>query len=197
MIGSAGLVRTLGPLQGSTFTHVEASPERRTTAGYHDDTGIDVVYTPPNSRHLGDMQGSRSRGPLGRPSLERRHSYGALGDTLLGHKRHRSNSTPERLTTQAPNKNPIAPSRNTSLRSPPRIEPSSTPYAFYDDTLGTLVRDMVDRLQRCGSWKEFVDQQRGRSYLHQDIGKIPHPAAEFLEDLQVNGVPAKTTGPDL
>ena len=56
---------------------------------------------------------------------------------------------------------------------------------------------MVESLRQCGSWKAFVDEQRGRSYLHQDVGKIPHPAAEFLDDLCVNGVPAKTTEPDL
>ena len=56
---------------------------------------------------------------------------------------------------------------------------------------------MVDSLQQCSTWKEFVDKQRGRSYLHKDVGRIPHPAAEFLEDLRKNGVPAKTTQLDL
>ena len=194
LIGSVGLARTLGPLHGSQHSHVETTPARSPAVQFHDDTY--VAYNPSPPRLPDGVSDSNPRGPLGRPSLERRHSYGALGSTLLGHKRQRSNSTPERLV-QAPNKNSIASSRNTSLRSPPRMDNSGGPYAFYNDRLGTLVRGMVDRLQRCGTWKEFVEEQRGRSYLHQDIGKIPHPAAAFLDDLRVNGVPAKTTEPDL
>ena len=159
-----------------------------------DDTAL--VRTPTSSGPSGDMDPPRSRQPSGRPGLERRHSFGARGRNMLGHKRQLSNSTPDRLT-KVPNKHSIAPTRNPTLFSPPRVLASGGPYAFYDDRLGTLVQEMVESLQQCRTWKEFVDKQRGRSYLHQDVGAIPHPAATFLEDLRVNGVPAKTTEPDL
>ena len=196
MVGAVGGTIDLGPLDGSTTLHQVSTPSRCTThAGNYDDSGLGLA-TPPSSRPLGDMSGDRSRSSLGRPTLERGHSFGAIGETLLGHKRQLSNTTPERLMT-LPNKTSRASSRNPPIRSPPRVAASTGPYSFYQDRLGTLVQEMVDSLQQCATWKEFVDKQRGRSYLHQDVGSIPHPAAEFLEDLRKHGVPAKTTQPDL
>ena len=184
-------------MDGSTSLHHVYSPRRsKLPSGSYDDSGISVATTPPSSRHLGDMTEDRSRGPSRRPPLERGHSFGATGSTLLGHKRRISNTTPDRLAT-LPNKTSRAPSRDPPIRSPPRVAAASGQYNLYEDSLGTLVREMVDSLQQCSSWKEFVEKQRGRSYLHQDVGSVPHPAAEFLDDLRQNGVPAKTTQPDL
>ena len=195
-MGAVGGSIDLGPLDGSKNLHQVLTPSRcKTIEGNYDDSGLGLA-TPPSSRHHDDMSGDRSRGSLGRPTLERGHSFGAIGQTLLGHKRQLSNTSPDRLMT-IPNKTSRASSRNPPVRSPPRVAPSVGPYSFYQDRLGTLVREMVDSLQQCATWKEFVDKQRGRSYLHEEVGSIPHPAAEFLEDPRKHGVPAKTTQPDL
>lgn len=62
---------------------------------------------------------------------------------------------------------------------------------LYKDKLGTLVAESVQRLAAAESWSQFVDESRGRAYISEDVQDISHPAAEFLEDLRIHGVPAK------
>ena len=62
---------------------------------------------------------------------------------------------------------------------------------LYSDKLGTLVQESVARLQTSESWEDFVEESRGRPYIHEDVKDIPHPAATFLENLRTKGVPAK------
>ena len=62
---------------------------------------------------------------------------------------------------------------------------------LYSDKLGSLVQESVARLQTSESWEDFVEESRGRPYLHEDVKDIPHPAATFLENLRTKGVPAK------
>ena len=66
----------------------------------------------------------------------------------------------------------------------------------YSDKLGTLIQASVERLHRCGDWETFVDESRGRPYLSETVGKIPHPAADFLDQLRKEGVPAKASDPE-
>ena len=77
------------------------------------------------------------------------------------------------------------------------IDIDETILQLADDTSGTLVRDSVERLQGCETWKEFVESCRGRPYLSENVNNIDHPAAPFLEDLRENGVPAKSSEPPL
>ena len=67
---------------------------------------------------------------------------------------------------------------------------------LYSDKLGTLVQESIERLQSSDTWEAFVDESRGRPYLHEDVKDIDHPAASFLEDLRTNGVPAKPDDED-
>ena len=48
----------------------------------------------------------------------------------------------------------------------------------------------------CGDWETFVDESRGRPYLSETVGKILHPAADFLDQLRKDGVPAKASYPE-
>ena len=41
-----------------------------------------------------------------------------------------------------------------------------------------------------------MNESRGRSYLSESVGTINHPAAEYLQDLRDNGIPAKSTAPE-
>ena len=65
-----------------------------------------------------------------------------------------------------------------------------------EDKLGTLVRDSVERYQASDSWEEYVEDRRGRSYIKSDVGQVKHPAAKFLDDLRIHGVPAKAATPE-
>jgi hypothetical protein len=56
--------------------------------------------------------------------------------------------------------------------------------------LGELIRGDVKELRRLG-WKKFVALKRGTADLHPDVGKLPHPAAHYLDNLRQRG--AKVT----
>ena len=65
-----------------------------------------------------------------------------------------------------------------------------------EDRLGTLVRESIDRYRKLGgNWSQYVEESRGRSYLAETVGEIPHPAAPFLQYLREEGVPVKMSDP--
>ena len=56
------------------------------------------------------------------------------------------------------------------------------------DRLGTLVLSLSHKLACASSWKEFVKEVRGKSYLSAGIGDIPHTAHTYLQDLRDQGI---------
>ena len=136
----------------------------------------------------------------GSPPLSgsRRHSLSPNRQAITSLSTKRDLSS---LSASTSNLSLASPSKKSRVR-PSRKSTASTKAPvvvdnLYKDKLGTLVRESVKRLEGSKSWKEFVDTSRGRPYLHEDVKNIPHPAAEFLEDLRLNGVPAKTNAPPL
>jgi len=51
------------------------------------------------------------------------------------------------------------------------------------DRLGTLVSELSQKLNCASSWEEFVEQVRGKSYLAQDVGCLPHTAGPYLQQI--------------
>ena len=66
-------------------------------------------------------------------------------------------------------------------------------HTFYNDRLGTLVQGLCKDYLESGSWEEFVNNFRGRSYLSPDLEKVDHPAIDLLKLWRDEGVPAETT----
>ena len=62
-----------------------------------------------------------------------------------------------------------------------------------NDRLGTLVRELSDLYANAPSWTEFVESFRGRSYLAETVGNLPHPAAPLLDKWRLEGVPILST----
>ena len=49
-----------------------------------------------------------------------------------------------------------------------------------NDRLGTLVNELSELYANAPSWSAFVESFRGRSYLAEQVGDLPHPAAPLL-----------------
>ena len=61
-----------------------------------------------------------------------------------------------------------------------------------NDRLGKQVNDNVRLLRACKQdWARYVRAFRTRSHIHQDVGSIDHPAAQFLDHLRTNGAPIR------
>ena len=56
------------------------------------------------------------------------------------------------------------------------------------EELGAYVDQTVSTLKRYG-WHTAINTLRGRSNLHPDVKKLPHPAAPLLDRMRRNGVP--------
>jgi hypothetical protein len=63
------------------------------------------------------------------------------------------------------------------------------------DRLGTLVLSLSHKLACASSWKEFVKEVRGKSYLSAGIGDIPHTAHTYLQDLRDQGIKVRLDDP--
>ena len=67
--------------------------------------------------------------------------------------------------------------------------------ALLQDRLGTLVLSLSHKLACASSWKEFVKEVRGKSYLSAGIGNIPHTAHTYLQDLRDQGIKVRLDDP--
>jgi hypothetical protein len=56
------------------------------------------------------------------------------------------------------------------------------------DRLGRLVAELSAKLTSAPSWKQFVTEHRGQSYLSQDLDSIDHSARAYLQRLREQGV---------
>ena len=63
------------------------------------------------------------------------------------------------------------------------------------DRLGTLVHSLSSKLACAPSWREFVNDVRGKSYLAASIGDIPHTASTYLQQLRDQGIPVRLDDP--
>lgn len=96
---------------------------------------------------------------------------------------------------------PSKKTRNSTLATNPSARPSVEMLSLAErkeknDRLGTLVSESVKHLSESKSWGEFVEASRGCPHLSSKVKDIKHPAATFLEDPCLNGVPVKTTDPE-
>ena len=67
--------------------------------------------------------------------------------------------------------------------------------ALLQDRLGTLVRSLSQKLACTSSWREFVNEVRGKSYLSASIGDIPHTARTYLQQLRDQGIQVRLDDP--
>lgn len=67
--------------------------------------------------------------------------------------------------------------------------------ALLQDRLGTLVRSLSLKLACASSWKQFVNEMRGKSYLSANIGDIPHTARTYLQQLRDQGIQVRLDDP--
>jgi hypothetical protein len=51
------------------------------------------------------------------------------------------------------------------------------------------------KLARASSWREFVNEVRGKSYLSANIGDIPHSARTYLQQLRDQGIQVRLDDP--
>ena len=67
--------------------------------------------------------------------------------------------------------------------------------ALLQDRLGTLVQLLSTKLACSSSWREFVNNVRGKSYLSTSIDDIPHTARTYLQRLRDHGVRVQLDDP--
>jgi hypothetical protein len=67
--------------------------------------------------------------------------------------------------------------------------------ALLQDRLGTLVQLLSTKLACSSSWREFVNDVRGKSYLSTSIDDIPHTARTYLQRLRDHGVRVQLDDP--
>jgi len=58
-----------------------------------------------------------------------------------------------------------------------------------------LVSELSQKLNCASSWEEFVEQVRGKSYLAQDVGCLPHAAGPYLQQIRDQGVAVNMDDP--
>lgn len=89
---------------------------------------------------------------------------------------------------------PVASSPSRKRRSdvaPSPVSPSKKllENGYIQDRLGTLVSALSEKLQASNSWKDFVQDVHGPSYLSGAIDDIDHPAKSLLQSYRDQGVP--------
>ena len=90
----------------------------------------------------------------------------------------------------------VAKRRNSPKKSKNPVTSNPGSPQVLDDQLGTLVSEAVHRLSSSPSWSEFVAKSRGRPYISEQVQDIPHPAADFLQDTRLHGIPARADDED-
>jgi hypothetical protein len=90
--------------------------------------------------------------------------------------------------------------QNDSTTIPTAPRPSTTPnsgtkkrYKFASDRLGKNVSAACNRFEQSKSWREFVNETRGPSHIHENVKQVPHPAGPLLDRIRRHGVPVVTS----
>ena len=97
---------------------------------------------------------------------------------------------PRRSAAHAPTKRPIpSPAKRSTKRSNLSIDTLTQ----RSDRLGTLISELTARFSSAESWKQFVLDFRGPSYLSSELEDLDHPATPLLAQWRDQGVPAKSS----
>jgi hypothetical protein len=67
-------------------------------------------------------------------------------------------------------------------------------HSYLNDSLGKHVASAVTLLHSSPSWDSFVQAYRGPSLLSTAVQHLPHPAASFLNNIRLDGVPVTMSG---
>ena len=119
------------------------------------------------------------RPPLGRPK-----STTTLHTVVDNH------PVANRPTTLSPSRKLSVPSsQHDRVSSPTKSSRTISTLNLRNDHLGTLVNELSELYTNAPSWASFVEAFRGRSYLAENVGKLPHPAAPLLDKWRIEGVP--------
>ena len=112
-------------------------------------------------------------------------------------------NAPKPIQVSEATRAPLKPDHNGEQESMPiktastetRPQPAMTVPALLQDQLGTLVRSLSLKLACASSWREFINEVRGKSYLSANIGNIPHTAHTYLQQLRDQGIQVRLDDP--
>jgi hypothetical protein len=115
-------------------------------------------------------------GPLGCSSPQGRTSLGGVSALR--------DLTPEGPTWSTPSPRKSRKRKTASMTMAGKMEDGRLLLTKHQATdLGELIANDVKLLHGLG-WQKFVSLKRGRADLHPDVGQLPHPASQYLDNLR-------------